>query len=169
MLLENRDCTFLWSHLIEQRAVAYFFTLNGLSLKDIHTEYESVQIDEALCLQTVYIWHKHFMQGRSELFDDPRSGRPLQNDFVDALRAMIQEFPFYFVQASLYELHTHNEYLLTHLTQCSPFENVQFIMGASLSRRCSKGRTSLTFHGHFHGSQRKSKNGFVQVITGDES
>jgi hypothetical protein len=34
------------------------------------------------------------MQGRTELFDNPRSGRHLQNDLADALRAMIQEFPF---------------------------------------------------------------------------
>jgi hypothetical protein len=34
------------------------------------------------------------MQGRTEPFDNPRSGRPPQNDLADALRAMIQEFPF---------------------------------------------------------------------------
>jgi hypothetical protein len=50
-----------------------FFTLKGLSPKDIHTELESVYRDETLCVCTVYKWHKRFMQGRTELFDDPWS------------------------------------------------------------------------------------------------
>jgi hypothetical protein len=79
---------------MEQRAVMRFFTLKGLSPKDVHTEFESVYMDEALCLRTVYKWQEGFIQGRTELFDNPRSGRPLQNDLTDALRAMIQEFPF---------------------------------------------------------------------------
>jgi hypothetical protein len=69
--------------------MVHFFTLKGLSPKDIHTEYESVYMDEALCLRTVYKWHEDFMQGTTELFDDPRSGRLVQNDLADALRAMI--------------------------------------------------------------------------------
>jgi transposase len=79
---------------MEQRAVVRFVTLKSLSLKDIYTELESVYMDQALCLHTVYKWHERFMQGRTELFDDPRSGRPLQNDLADAFCAMIQEFPF---------------------------------------------------------------------------
>jgi hypothetical protein len=34
------------------------------------------------------------MQGRTELFDNTGSGRPLQNDLGDALRGMLQEFSF---------------------------------------------------------------------------
>jgi hypothetical protein len=74
--------------------VVRFFTLKSLNPKDIHTELESVYMNESLCLRTVYKRHKRFMQGRTELFDDPRSGWPLQNDLVDALRAVIQEFLF---------------------------------------------------------------------------
>jgi hypothetical protein len=50
--------------------------------------------DEALCLRAVDKWHELFTQERTGLFDNPRSGRPLQNDLADALGAMIQEFPF---------------------------------------------------------------------------
>jgi transposase len=79
---------------MEQQAVVRFFTLKGLSPRDIYTELESVYMDETLCLHTVYKRHERFMQGRMELFDDPRSGRSLQNDLADALRPTIQEFPF---------------------------------------------------------------------------
>jgi hypothetical protein len=79
---------------MEQRGVVRLFTLKGLSPRDIHTELKSVYEDEALCVRAVYEWHERFMQGRMELFDNPRSGRPLQNDLADALRAMIQVFTF---------------------------------------------------------------------------
>jgi transposase len=62
---------------MEQHAVVRFFTLKGLCHKDIHTELESMYMNEALCLPTVYKWQELFMQERTELFDDSRSGRPL--------------------------------------------------------------------------------------------
>jgi hypothetical protein len=48
----------------------------------------------ALCLRRVCTWPEHFMQGRTELFDDPRSAQSLQDNLADALPVMIQEFPF---------------------------------------------------------------------------
>jgi hypothetical protein len=79
---------------MEQRAVIRFFTLKGSSPRDIHIELKCVYGDEALCFRAVYKWYERFLQGRTELFDNPRSGRPLQNDLGDALRGMLQEFPF---------------------------------------------------------------------------
>jgi hypothetical protein len=79
---------------MEQRAVIRFFTLKGLSPVDIHAELDSVYGEEALCLRAVYKWYDRFHQGRTELFDDPRSGRPQQNDLAGALGAMLEEFPF---------------------------------------------------------------------------
>jgi hypothetical protein len=74
---------------MEELAVIRFFTLNGSSPRDIHTELKSVYGDEALCLRAVYKWYEQFLQGRTELFDNPRSGQPLQNDFGDALCGML--------------------------------------------------------------------------------
>jgi hypothetical protein len=54
--------------------VVRLVTLKGLSPRDLHIELETVYMDEALCLRTVDKWHKRFMQGRTELFDDRRSG-----------------------------------------------------------------------------------------------
>jgi hypothetical protein len=77
---------------MEQRAVVHFFTLKGLSPKDVHTELESAYVHEGLCLRPVYRWHKPLMHGRTKRFHDPRSGRSLQNDLADSIRTMIQEF-----------------------------------------------------------------------------
>jgi hypothetical protein len=71
MPLEDRYRAFSFSHLMEQRAMVRFSTFKGLSPKDIYTELESVYMDETLCLRIVYKWHERFMQGRTELFDDP--------------------------------------------------------------------------------------------------
>jgi hypothetical protein len=60
---------------MEQRALIRFFTLKGQNSEDIHTQPESVCVDEAPCIRTVYKWHKRFANGRRELFEDPRSGR----------------------------------------------------------------------------------------------
>jgi hypothetical protein len=79
---------------MEQQAVVCFFILKSFSPKDIQTELALAYIDEALCLCTVYKLHKRFDRGKTELFDDPWSGRPLQNDLADALSVMIQECHF---------------------------------------------------------------------------
>jgi hypothetical protein len=81
-------------HSVEQRVVIRFFTLKGSSPRDIHPELESVYGDEALCLRAVYKWYERFLQGRMELFDNPRCGRPVQNDLGDAFHGVLQEFPF---------------------------------------------------------------------------
>jgi hypothetical protein len=71
-----------------------FFFLKGLNPGNIYAEFISVYGIDALVLQTLYKWHKRFAQGRTELFDDPQSGRPLQNDLAEAIRIMLQECPF---------------------------------------------------------------------------
>jgi hypothetical protein len=92
--LGNRDRTFLLSDLREGRAVVSFFTLKDLSPHDIYTEIESVSMDETLCLCTIHKWYGHFMQERTRLFDDRRSGPLFRNGLADSLRAMIQNFLF---------------------------------------------------------------------------
>jgi hypothetical protein len=155
--IEKRCCAFALSHLVEQRAVVGFFTLKGLNPKDIHTELESVHMAEALCLRTIYKWHKHFIQGRTELLDDPRSGRPLRNDRADTLRAMIQEFPFTSCNSLCTNFRLAMSTCLCILHDVLRFKKMHFTMGLVLSRRCSKGWTDVTFHIPFESSQRKSK------------
>jgi hypothetical protein len=138
-LSKNRCYAFRSSHLMEQRTVVRFFILKGLSPKDIYTELESVYIDKALCLPTVYKWHKRFMQRRTELFDDTRSGRPLQNDLVDALRAMIQEFPFTSCKGLCTYFRLAKSTCLRILHDILHLKKVQFTIGRAPSRRRSKG------------------------------
>jgi hypothetical protein len=65
---------------MEQGALVYFFTLNALKARAIHTELEWVYGPESLALPTVKKWLRPFRQGRTNLFDDPRFGKPSTND-----------------------------------------------------------------------------------------
>jgi hypothetical protein len=79
---------------MEQRAVIRFFTFKARKAKNIHPELESMYGTEALGLLTGKKWPRRFQQGRKYLFDDPRSGRPLTNDFGEAITSILTERPF---------------------------------------------------------------------------
>jgi transposase len=79
---------------MEQRAVIRFLTLKGLDPQTIFTELTSVYHDDVPALPTIYKWHARFCNGRTDLSDDPRSGRPKKSDLADAIASMLQERPF---------------------------------------------------------------------------
>jgi hypothetical protein len=78
----------------EQQAMIYFFTLKGLKSRVIHTELESSCGSELLALPTVKKWRRHFHQGRTDLFDDPKSERPVTNELAGAIRSILEKRSF---------------------------------------------------------------------------
>jgi hypothetical protein len=76
---------------MEPRAVMRFVTLKGLKGKAIQAELESVSGMDACKLYMVKKRRLRFLQGRTTLFDDPRSGRPLTQDLAEAVRSMLAE------------------------------------------------------------------------------
>jgi transposase len=78
----------------EQRAVFRFLTLKGLNPQQILSELESVYREDALALPTIYKWHARFRDRRTELSDDPRSGRPRKSDSAEAIFSMLEPRPF---------------------------------------------------------------------------
>jgi hypothetical protein len=79
---------------MEQREVIFFFTLKGMKARAIHTEPESGYGPEVLALPTLKRWRRRFHQGRTDLFDDPRSGRLLTNDLAGVIDFMLEEKQF---------------------------------------------------------------------------
>jgi hypothetical protein len=79
---------------MEQRAIIRFFTLKGLKARATHTEFELVYDPEALALPTGNKWRTGIHQGRTDLFNDSRSGKCLTNDLAGAIGFMLQERPF---------------------------------------------------------------------------
>jgi transposase len=63
-------------------------------LKSIVAELRCVYKEDALALATVKKWCKRFVEGKTSLCDDPRSGRPLSNDLAEAIASILREKPF---------------------------------------------------------------------------
>jgi transposase len=74
--------------------VIRFFTLKGLKARTIQLELVSVYGLDALALSTMKKWRRCFQQGRTDLFDDPRSGRPLMHDLGEIIRSVLEERSF---------------------------------------------------------------------------
>jgi hypothetical protein len=74
--------------------VIRFFTVKGLKARAIHPELESVYGSEALTVPKVKKCQRRFHHGITDLFDDPRPGRPLTNDLGRAIGSVLEDRPF---------------------------------------------------------------------------
>jgi hypothetical protein len=79
---------------MEQRAVIRYYTLKGTDPARIHAKLLSIYNEGALKRSAVYKWHKRFVESRTDLGDDPQSGRPSHDEFAEDMGAMIEECPF---------------------------------------------------------------------------
>jgi hypothetical protein len=79
---------------MKQGAAVRFLILKRSSAKGVWADLEGVYGLEALCLSPVRKWRNGFANGRIALEDDPRSGRPPQNDLSESIRALIETSPF---------------------------------------------------------------------------
>jgi hypothetical protein len=79
---------------MEQRVVIRFFTLKGLKAMAIQAELESMYGTDSCKLSMAKKWRLRSLQGRTTLFDDPRSEPPLTQDLAEAVRLMLAEKPF---------------------------------------------------------------------------
>jgi hypothetical protein len=79
---------------MEQPTVIRFFMLERLKARAIHTELEPADDPEAFALPTVKTWRTDFRQRKTDLFDDPMSGRFLTNDIAGAIGSLPEERAF---------------------------------------------------------------------------
>jgi len=79
---------------MEIRAVIRYLTLKGMSSDSIHTELKDVYGADVCSLPMVKKWRKRFREGRTDLGDDPRSGRPRNDDVITVVSNLLQEQPF---------------------------------------------------------------------------
>jgi hypothetical protein len=69
-------------------------TLTDLKAEELEIELRIVYGDEALRISAMKKWRTPFLQGRTELGDDPRSGRLTNSDLTQMIIELIQEGPF---------------------------------------------------------------------------
>jgi histone-lysine N-methyltransferase SETMAR len=81
---------------IEYRSYIKTCTINGKSAKEITKDLTDAYGDQAPKYSTVSKWIKLFREGREDLEDDPRSGRPkttLTKSNIDLVRRLIEANP----------------------------------------------------------------------------
>ena len=61
----------------EQRAVIRFLWAKGCAAKDIHKQMLPVYGENCVSRKSVHNWIEKFTQGRSQLADNNRTGRPV--------------------------------------------------------------------------------------------
>jgi hypothetical protein len=103
---------------MERRAMMRFFTLKSINPGDIHAGLFSMYDTNALVLRTVYKWYERFLEGKIELFDNPRCGQPLHNDLAEALGAMIQECHFISCKSFVYPSGLQKLHVCVSYTTC---------------------------------------------------
>jgi transposase len=79
---------------MEPRSVIHFLKLKGRRAFAIAAELKPVYETEALAISTVKTWRKRFTDARTSLYDDQKGGRPLVNDFIEAISFMFKERSF---------------------------------------------------------------------------
>ncbi|KAG5338420.1 GVQW3 protein, partial [Acromyrmex charruanus] len=76
----------------ELRAVIRFLTAKGLNGNEIHTELVHIYGDKCMSVQMVRRWRTYFLEGRGEVHDEQRAGRPktaITDDAVAAVEKII--------------------------------------------------------------------------------
>jgi len=74
--------------------------------RTIHNELTSTYGDLAPCLRTVERWSKLFREGREEIEDKPRSGRPITEttfENIERIRLLIDDDPYLTIEELEYE------------------------------------------------------------------
>ncbi|XKL61109.1 hypothetical protein PGB90_008166 [Kerria lacca] len=77
----------------EIRAIIRFYTFKGRSATCIHQKLVSVYGDSVFSVEKVRKWVRLFREGRENVLDEPRSGRPsdtINEDSISAVRAIIE-------------------------------------------------------------------------------
>lgn len=78
----------------EIRAVIHYCYLRGLSPTDAETEMKHAYGPQMCHPKTIRNWYSNFENGRKELSDLPRSGRPTNNSKINDILELLDEEPF---------------------------------------------------------------------------
>lgn len=88
----------------KQRAVIEFLRLEGESGDNIHSRLVKVYQEDAYSRSAVFEWVREVDQGRSDLNDCPRSGRPRDLHITTQITTLLLEHPFHSTRTLAEEL-----------------------------------------------------------------
>ena len=78
----------------EIRAVVHYMYLNKIPVASALAKIISTYGEGCISRSGVVYWYKEFKNGRTELADLHRSGRPVENDRIEEIKQILDEFPF---------------------------------------------------------------------------
>ena len=78
----------------EIRAVVHYFYLNDIPAASAAAKLYTTYGEAAMTRTGVLYWYSKFREGRTDTSPAPRPGRPLQNERVDAIQAILEESPY---------------------------------------------------------------------------
>ena len=94
MVVFSNLVTFAMQENIEQRYAIKFCVKLNKSATETFTSVTEAYGDATVSSTMVFKWHKAFKEGRENVEDDPRSGRPISstNDsYVEVVRAVMEK------------------------------------------------------------------------------
>jgi hypothetical protein len=99
----------------EQRVIIRFLHREDVATDEIHWRLQAQFEDASYSLRTVRRWRQDVRQGRKDVHDEPRSGRP-PIDFLDTkILACLEKEPFHSAYSLAEVLHVSHSTILNHL------------------------------------------------------
>jgi transposase len=155
---------------MEQRTVVSFLTLTGFKAKEIEMELTGMYGDAVLQISAVNKWRTRFLEGKTELGNGPRSGRPANSDCTQAIAELIREHPF--LNAKYYsEISGSRKRHVSEFFTRNSGPNVSSSMDSTPAHPEQNMKASRVAMSHqlLEILQPCQARGFVHFLTGDES
>lgn len=152
-----------------QRIIIKFLHNEQVDSNEIYTRLQAQFGEDTYSLRSVQRWIQYFRLGRQKIDDEIREGRP-PIDHVDAnILEELSKNPFHSVRSLCEAINCSSTTIFRHLHDSLQmkflhFKLVPYHLSQSLrEKRCELGRQQLKI------LQSQKRNGFKQIITGDES
>ena len=154
---------------IEQRGIIHFYYLKRKTPSKIHEKLVGVYKCNALKLKTVEYWYHEFKCGRTNIDDNPRSGRPPLDDLDAIILTTLTKYPFSSVSQISEACGCSYGTIYKHLTEVLGYKNytlrcVPYSLTNELKTKRINGAKELKSI-----LISESRNDFNNLITGDQS
>lgn len=165
----QRRLAFIIKMATEQRAVIHFLYLQRFKNKEIHERLVEAYHQEALELRTVQRWTKAFREGKENLDDEPRSGRPPISGLCKLIEELLNRNEFLSQKKMALELHvdakTVHKCLIEEMDYCKVnFKWIPHMLNIDQKQKRCTIANELLSHLEMLGPK-----AWRNVITGDET
>ena len=154
---------------IEQRFVIRFLIRKNLTKEDIIAELQNTYGDDAYSQSSIYFWIGEIKRGRTDLFNLPSPGRPVDDQIDTLIQKELENDPFVSARIIARRIRVAISTVTTHLHKSLKMKNVHFRwIPHLLTEQQKKMRVELS-NEILKALEIARKNKFKFILTGDES